>query len=102
MPGGGDQEPAGSHHHLMPLCEPDGTYWGADGRARAHRRVNRSHSALLNAIGQLTIHYPLVFHAESWRTLTAELAQREIGLAPARPIMLARRHYDALPFDVKV
>jgi len=39
------REPAGSHHHLMSLCEPDGTYWGADGRARAHRRVNRSHTS---------------------------------------------------------
>src|SRR5262249_60949430 len=29
----------------MSLCEPDGTYWGADGRARAHRRVNRSHTS---------------------------------------------------------
>jgi hypothetical protein len=55
----------------------------------------------VNAIGQLAIHHPLVLHAEIWWTLTAELAQREIGLAPARPIVLARRHYDALPFDVK-
>src|SRR5262245_31694587 len=39
------REPAGSHHHLMSLCEPDGTYWGADGRARGHRRVNRSHTS---------------------------------------------------------
>ena len=58
--------------------------------------------ALLNAIGQLAIHYPAVFHAEAWRMLMAELAQREIRLAPAQPIVLARRHYNALPFDVKV
>ena len=59
-------------------------------------------AALVNAIGQLAIHYPSVSHAEAWRTLMAELAQREIRLVPARPIVLARRHYDALPFDVKV
>ena len=59
-------------------------------------------ATLVNAVGQLAIHYPLVSHADAWRTLMAELAQREIGLAPSRPIVLACRHYDALPFDVKV
>ena len=59
-------------------------------------------AALVSAIGQLAIHYPLVSHADAWRALTAELAHREIGLASDRPIVLSRQHYDALPFDVKV
>jgi extradiol dioxygenase family protein len=59
-------------------------------------------SALVSAIGQLAIHYPLVFHADAWRALTAELAQREIAYGADRPIVLARQHYDSLPFDVKV
>jgi hypothetical protein len=58
--------------------------------------------ALVNAIGQLAIHYPLVFHAGAWRALTAELAHREIGQAADRPIVLPRQDYEALPFDVKV
>jgi hypothetical protein len=58
--------------------------------------------ALVRAIGQLAIHYPLVSHADAWRTLTAELSQRELRLGPDRPIVLARQHYDALPFDVKI
>jgi hypothetical protein len=59
-------------------------------------------AALVNAIGQLAIHYPLVFHADAWRTLTAELARREIAHASDQPIVLSRQHYDALPFDVNV
>ena len=47
-----------------------------------------------------TIHFPEKFHLEAWRALTAESAQREIGL-PARPIMLAQQRYDDLPPDVK-
>ena len=57
-------------------------------------------AALLKAIGLLAIHFPEKFHLEAWRALTAENAQREIGL-PARPIMLARQRYDDLPLDVK-
>jgi hypothetical protein len=59
-------------------------------------------AALVKAIGQLAIYYPLVFHAEAWRALMAELAQREIGLGSDQRIVLPRHHYDSLPFDVKV
>jgi len=59
-------------------------------------------AALVSAIGQLAIHYPLVSHAGAWRALTAELAHREIGYAADRPIVFSRQHYEALPFDVKV
>jgi len=31
-------------------------------------------AALVRAIGQLAIHFPLISHAEAWRVLTAELA----------------------------
>ncbi len=55
---------------------------------------------LLKAIGLLAIHFPEKFHLEAWRALTAESAQREIGL-PARPIVLARQCFDDLPPDVK-
>ena len=47
-------------------------------------------AALVNAIGQLAIHHPLVLYAEIWWTLTAELAQREIGLASAYRWVQAR------------
>jgi len=56
--------------------------------------------ALLKAIGLLAIHFPEKFHLEAWRALTAESAQREVGL-PARPIVLARQRFAELPFDVQ-
>ena len=55
---------------------------------------------LLKAIGLLAIHFPEKFHLEAWRALTAEIAQREVGLS-ARPIVLARQYFDNLPSDVK-
>lgn len=55
---------------------------------------------LLNAIGLLAIHFPLQFHREAWYALTAEIANREIGM-PARPIVPARELCDGLPPDVK-
>jgi len=57
-------------------------------------------AALLKAIGLLAIHFPEKFHLEAWRALTAESAQREIGL-PTRPIMLAQQRHDDLSPDVK-
>lgn len=57
-------------------------------------------AALLKAIGLLAIHFPEKFHLEAWRALTAECAQREVGLS-ARPIVLARQYFDDLPPDVK-
>jgi hypothetical protein len=39
-------------------------------------------------------------HLEAWQALTAESAQREVGL-PAGRIMLARQPLDDLPPDVK-
>jgi hypothetical protein len=55
---------------------------------------------LLKAIGLLAVQFPEKFHAEAWRAITAEYAQREIGYS-ARPLRLARHAYDALPGDVK-
>ena len=57
-------------------------------------------ATLVKAIGLLAIHFPEKFHVEAWRALTAECAQREIGL-PARAIMLARQPFDDLPPEVK-
>ncbi len=57
-------------------------------------------AALENAVGLLAIHFPEKFHSEAWRALTAECDRREAGL-PARPIMLARQHFDDLPPNVK-
>jgi hypothetical protein len=57
-------------------------------------------SVLLRAIGLLAIHFPEKFHLEAWQALTAESAQREVGL-PAGPIILARQRFDDLPPDVK-
>ncbi|PYN83495.1 MAG: hypothetical protein DMD87_30070 [Candidatus Rokuibacteriota bacterium] len=56
--------------------------------------------ALLKAIGLLAIHFPEKFHLEAWQALTAESAQREVGL-PAGPIALARQRFDDLPSEVK-
>jgi hypothetical protein len=56
--------------------------------------------ALLKALGLLAIHFPEKFHLEAWRALTAEIAQREVGLT-ARPIVLERQCFDSLPSDVK-
>ncbi len=57
-------------------------------------------AALLKAIGLLAIHFPEKFHLEAWQALTAESAQRQVGL-PAEPIMFARQCFDDLPPDVK-
>jgi hypothetical protein len=57
-------------------------------------------AALVRTIGRLAVHFPEKFHLEAWRVFSAELANREIGL-PVRPIVLAQRHYDDLPSDVK-
>jgi hypothetical protein len=46
------------------------------------------------------VQFPEKFHAEAWRAITAEYAQREIGYS-ARPLRLARHASDALPSDVK-
>ena len=55
---------------------------------------------LLRAIGLLAIHFPEKFHLEAWQALTAESAQREVGL-PAGPIILARQRFDDLLPAVK-
>ena len=55
---------------------------------------------LLKVIGLLAVHFPEKFHLEAWRAVTAESAQREIGVS-ARPIVLARQCFDDLPADVK-
>jgi hypothetical protein len=57
--------------------------------------------ALLKAIGLLAIHFPEKFHLEAWQALTAESAQREVGL-PAGPIILARQCFEMLPPEVQV
>ncbi len=57
-------------------------------------------AALLKAIGLLAIHFPEKFHLEAWQALTAESAQREVGL-PAEPIMFPRHCFDDLLPDVK-
>jgi hypothetical protein len=46
------------------------------------------------------VEFPETVHAEAWRAITAEYAQREIGYS-ARPLRIARHVYDALPSDVK-
>jgi len=64
------------------------------------RSVSAHQNSGLKAIGLLAIHFPEKFHLEAWQALTAESAQREVGL-PAGPIMLARQCFDDLPPDVK-
>jgi len=57
-------------------------------------------SGLDLAIGVLAIHFPLQFHRDTLYALTAEIANREIGL-PVRPIVLARQRYDYPPSDAR-